>query len=471
MLTRRQFIHRSIGSGLASIVPFKSESGDTNLAKTFLLNAVKSAHQIVPEQYGKTDVWCFDHSLPGPEIRVTQGDIVRILVTNSLDEETTVHWHGIRLANAMDGVPHLTQAPIAPGDSFLYEFTASDAGTFWYHPHQRSFEQVGRGLYGALVVEEPNPIQVDRELVWVLDDWQLERTAQLSDRFGDMHDISHAGQIGNTVTINGKLPDQLKVSTGERLRIRLVNAANARVFGLEFESHNPQIIAIDGHPVTPHTAENEQIVIAPGMRVDLVLDCVERPETMFSVVDRFYSNQAYKLINLSYGDAVIREHVMDSPIQPPPNPVAEPETNNAVNHVVELTGGARGTMEGAMLNGHWHDLRSLVHNGKAWAINGIAASGHVMDPLVTLDLNQTCILDMLNDTAWHHPMHLHGHTFRVLTRNGNPGRYQEWQDTVLMDPGERVEIAFVADNPGDWMFHCHVLEHQAGGMMGVVRVG
>ncbi len=129
-----------------------------------------------------------------------------------------------------------------------------------------------------------------------------------------------------------------------------------------------------------------------------------------------------------------------------------------------------GRMRGAMLKGKWQDMRTLARNGAMWAINGVAASGHVLDPLFELKRNQTCVLRMSNDTSWPHPIHLHGHSFRVLTRNGANEPHQPWQDTVLMESGDQVEIAFVADNPGDWMFHCHILEHQMSGMMGVVRV-
>ena len=121
-------------------------------------------------------------------MRVRQGERLRITVENRLAEETTVHWHGLRVPNAMDGVPHLTQPPIAPGASFVYEFDVPDAGTYWYHPHQRSFEQVGRGLYGPLIVEEREPIEVDRDVTWVLDDWRLLPDAQISDDFGNMMD-------------------------------------------------------------------------------------------------------------------------------------------------------------------------------------------------------------------------------------------------------------------------------------------
>ena len=116
-------------------------------------------------------------------------------------------------------------------------------------------------------------------------------------------------------------------------------------------------------------------------------------------------------------------------------------------------------------------MSGTMHRKNMWFINGVAADGHVSAPLLTLKQNRSYIFKMINATAWHHPIHLHGHSFRVISRNGVPTRYREWQDTVLMNPQERIEIAFVADNPGNWMFHCHILEHMAAGMMGVIRVG
>jgi FtsP/CotA-like multicopper oxidase with cupredoxin domain len=129
-----------------------------------------------------------------------------------------------------------------------------------------------------------------------------------------------------------------------------------------------------------------------------------------------------------------------------------------------------GSMGDASSGGMMGNMMTMMHGEGIWFINGKAATGHVMDPLLTLPRGRTCVLTMTNATAWHHPIHLHGHSFRVLSRNGQPTAYREWQDTVLMAPREKVEIAFVADNPGDWMFHCHILEHQAAGMMGVFRV-
>lgn len=414
-------------------------------------------------------MWAYNDTVPGPEIRVRQGERLRVSVVNELTEETTVHWHGLRVPNAMDGVPHLTQRPIAPGETYVYEFDAPDAGTYWYHPHQRSFEQVGRGLHGPLIVEERQPIQVDRDVVWVLGDWRLLPNAQISDGFGNRMEMSMAGRIGNTVTVNGRVPRAFSVRSGERIRLRLINAATARIFGLEFSGHRPIVIANDGQPVEPHQAPDGRVVLGPAMRTDLVLDMTGRPGDRFAVADTFYRGLEYNLLDIVYGPEPLRNRPLDAPLSLAANTMPEPDLAGAVRHEVTFGGGMMGGMM-AMRGGRNADMRSMMHDGMAWAINGVATKGHVMDPLLTFSRGNSCILALRNDTAWYHPIHLHGHSFRVISRNGESTRYREWQDTVLLSPRERAEIAFVADNPGDWMVHCHVLEHQEGGMMGVIRV-
>jgi FtsP/CotA-like multicopper oxidase with cupredoxin domain len=439
--------------------------------RDYRLVARPARSHLVGPPHPETAVWAYNDTVPGPEIRVRQGERVRITVENQLGEETTVHWHGLRVPNAMDGVPHLTQPPIAPGESFVYAFAAPDAGTYWYHPHQRSFEQVGRGLYGPLIVEEEDPIQVDRDVTWVLDDWRLLPDAQISDDFGGFMDSSHNGRVGNTVTVNGRILETFAARAGERVRLRLINAANARIFGLEFQGHAPMIVALDGQPVEPHVPAKGRVVLGPAMRADLVLDMMGSPAERFTVVDTFYQGLEYRLLDLAYEDAPpLRDHPPDAPVRLAANTMPEPDLEGAERHEVSFGGGMMGGMMAAMMDGRRADMRDMMQGGMAWAINGVVASGHVMDPLLTLRRGRSYVLAMHNDTAWHHPMHLHGHAFRVIARNGQPTRHQEWQDTVLMDPRERVDIAFVADNPGDWMFHCHILEHQAAGMMAVIRV-
>lgn len=475
ILTRRSFVLSSVAGTLSTTlaIPGRAE----NATRSFTLRSAPGRARLVPEPFSETDAWCYNGTVPGPEIRISQGDRLRVDVINGLAEGTTVHWHGIRLPNAMDGVPHLTQAPIGPGESFVYEFDAVDAGTFWYHPHQRSSEQVGRGLYGPLIVDEIYPPKVDRDVTWVLDDWRLTRDASIANDFENFHDLSHAGRIGNTVTVNGVVPEAFEVASGERIRLRLINAANARIFALDFGDHRPRVIALDGQPVTPHEPQDGLVTLGPAMRVDVILDCTGAPDTRTQLVDRAYRGNEFRVLDISYASSVLREETPDWSTALPSNPIPEPDLNAAQRHEVMFSGGMMGMMveremgldtQGGMMG---RGMMGMMHDGRGiWFVNGKAAEGHIMDPFLTLKYGASHILEMTNATAFHHPIHLHGHSFRVISRNGAPTKHQEWQDTVLMAPRERVEIAFVADNPGDWMFHCHILEHQAAGMMAVIRV-
>jgi FtsP/CotA-like multicopper oxidase with cupredoxin domain len=332
-----------------------------------------------------------------------------------------VHWHGIRLPNAMDGVPGLTQPPIRPNGNFTYEFTPPDAGTFWYHSHADSLVQLGRGLAGALIVEEADRPRVDRELIWLVQDWRLTRDAQIDPHFTSPMQEAMAGRIGNTVTINGQLPNAVRVRAGERIRLRIRNAATARILALRFTGHRQAIVALDGQPCEPHEP-SDRLLLGPPLR----------------------------------------DHVLDAPVHLPANPLAQPDLTAAERHVLALQGGMMGGM------GMMEMSRSA-----AWAINGMSMTGDGqagMPPLLTLARGRSCVLSLRNKTAWWHPMHLHGHSFRLLARNSAAVAPAVWGDTVLVAPRETVDVAFVADNPGDWMLHCHVMDHQVSGLMTFIRV-
>ena len=426
------------------------------------LSAGPARVPLVGAPHPDTAVWAYNGTVPGPVLRFRQGDTARIAFANALPEPTTVHWHGLRVPNAMDGVPALSQTEVPAGGTFAYEFELKDAGTFWYHPHANSARQVARGLSGAFIVEEAEPIRVDRELLWVLGDWRLTKDAAIADDFGHPMDGSHAGRVGNTVTLNGAIVDEVPVRAGERIRLRLVNTATARVFALEFNGHAPQIIALDGQPVTPHAPEDGKIRVAPGQRTDLVLDLGGKPGERFDVIDSFFPRQAYRLTRFVYADgAPLRESPLDAPITLPPNPLPEPDLAQAVRQDVLIEGGAMGRLP--------HGMR-MTPQGPFWALNGAAGTGHHPEPLITVKRGQTVVMQFVNETAWWHPMHLHGFPFRVLKVNGQPNPRREWRDTVLFGPEETTEIAFVAEAPGDWMLHCHILEHQESGMMAVLRV-
>jgi FtsP/CotA-like multicopper oxidase with cupredoxin domain len=422
---------------------------------------------MVGDEFRETAVWTYNGTIPGPAVRLRQGTPFRATVENRLTENTTVHWHGIRLPNAMDGVPGLTQKSISAGERFEYAFTPPDAGTFWYHSHDDSLVQMGRGLAGALIVEEAEPPPVDHELLWTIQDWRLTSDAQIAPGFNNRMEAAMDGRVGNTVTVNGRVPDTLSVRAGERIRLRLINAAIARIMALRFEGHRPVIVALDGQPCEPHEPADGRVLLGPAMRADVMLDMQGEPGRSYRVVDDFYDRLSYTLVRLSYDHAPpLRQHPSNAPLRLPPNPLPRPDLANAVAREVRMQGGMMGGMGmgGGMMG---------MGGDATWAINGHSMTGDgdaSMPPLFEITRGRSCILDFNNETAWWHPMHLHGHSFNVLSRDGAPAPHDEWGDTVLVRPREHVRVAFVADNPGDWMLHCHVMEHQVGGLMTTIRV-
>ena len=222
-VSRRGFLAATAGlAASASLCPAVASSVDERSIKI-----APGQARLTGQDGPVTAVWTYDGTIPGPTLRLRQGRSVRIAVHNGLEEDTTVHWHGIRLPNAMDGVPGLTQPPIKPGETFVYEFTPPDAGTFWYHPHADSLAQLGRGLAGPLIVEEAEPVAVDRDLLWLLQDWRLTKDGQIAGGFGSAMDTSMSGRVGNLVTINGSVPADLGVRAGERIRLRLAEKLDA----------------------------------------------------------------------------------------------------------------------------------------------------------------------------------------------------------------------------------------------------
>ncbi len=464
-ISRRSFV---IGAAAtAAALPPTAPAGSSTAE--FRLVAAPARWPLVGAPHPDTNVWCYGGRIPGPDIRVRQGEPFRIVVENKLQQDTTVHWHGIRLPFAMDGVPGLTQPPIKPGENFTYEFTPPDAGTFWYHPHANSLQQLGRGMAGALIIEEREAVAVDRDIVWVLADWRLTSEAQIGSGFGNGMEAAMSGRVGNTVTLNGAISNDERVRAGERVRLRLINASLARIMALRFEGHRPVVVAIDGQPCDPHEPERGRLFLGPAMRVDVMLDMQGEPGRRYRVVDDFYDGLSYWLTQLAYDETPpVRAHPLDAALSLPRNPLPEPDLTTAERHELRLQGGMMGG--GAMMG--MGGMQRMGH-GASWAINGtsMTGDGHAgIAPLITLQQGRSYLLTMRNETAWWHPMHLHGHSFRVLSRNGLSVPHRQWADTVLLPPKETVGVAFVADNPGDWMLHCHVTDHQVSGMMTILRV-
>ena len=198
-ITRRQFHGSVLAAAAAATLPTFARSETAQI-----LHAQEGSARLAPAEYPETRIWGYDGTVPGPVLRARQGERMTQNFRNDIPQASSVHWHGIRIENAMDGVAGLTQPAVAPGDAFLYDFALPDAGTYWYHPHNRTYEQMARGLYGALIVEENEGApDVDLDEVLLIDDWRLTDDAQIAEGFGNMHDWAHAGRIGNWITVNG----------------------------------------------------------------------------------------------------------------------------------------------------------------------------------------------------------------------------------------------------------------------------
>jgi FtsP/CotA-like multicopper oxidase with cupredoxin domain len=396
-------------------------------------------------------VWAYNGQVPGPTLRVRLGERLRVHFTNQLPQATTIHWHGVRVPNDMDGVPHATQPPIQPGESFTYEFTPKDAGTFWFHPHIRSSEQVERGLYGVLIVEDEKPLPYTQDVVWVIDDWLLDETRQVLPRFNTRHDLAHDGRWGNAITVNGRTDTELKVKGGDRIRLRLLNSSNGRVYAPDFSGLDTNIIAVDGlylrEPIPLQGFE-----MAPGNRVDIDIVVREAVSRVFPVVDYFRPRRPNQLASI-----VVDDVGPAAPAFPSPARARVPAWREGL--MVPVTKEFR-------LN-----ARQGGEYGIEWTLNDEAFAGHDhAHAALTLKRGAFARVRFVNDSFRLHPMHLHGMFFKVLARDGVRVDEPFFRDTVLIHPKETVDIGLVPLDEGDWMMHCHILEHAEAGMMTMLEV-
>ena len=457
MIDRRDFIKAGMlaacGGSLWLAAPRARAATDA-----YQLTASAGEVRIEADQQQATQVMYYNQSIPGPLLRLPQGRESVIRFRNRLDEPSTVHWHGLRIENAMDGVPGMTQAAVAPGEDFDYRLTPPDAGTYWYHSHTRSWIQQALGLAGVLIVDEVEPPRIDRDLVLAIDDWRFDEAMQMDTAsFGSMHDWSHGGRLGNYLTANGKPEETFEVMSGERVRLRLVNTANSRIMYLLLEEPQSSIVALDGQPVSPRAPDGGRIRLAPGQRCDLIIDLVGDPGQR-SRIEILVGEYAYEVARFAYGPEVRREQLLDTPIALPDNPVNRVRLpQDFVEATMLMEGGAMGGMRSATYQGREMDIRVLVKLGKVWAINGVVDLPE--EPLLRVDRGTAVSLQIINDNGWPHAMHVHGHHF---VDDREPG---VWRDTSLFARGEKSSLRFVADNPGKWLIHCHMTEHMAAGMV------
>ncbi|ALV33164.1 multicopper oxidase domain-containing protein [Streptomyces sp. CdTB01] len=446
----------------------------------------------------KVTTWAFNNTVPGPEIRANAGDVIRARVVNRLSEPLTVHWHGIALRNDMDGVPDVTQKAIKPGGAFVYRFTVSDPGTFFYHSHVGT--QLDRGLYGPLIVNDPKDTTAPRrDITVMLDDWidgtgrtpdkvldDLRSGATKSDDSSDMGsmDMSDMGSmpgmssssmgtsdgsemsgmmptknnpLGSDVTdlaypyylVNGRPatdPATFKVTPGERIRLRIINAASETPFRVAVGGSRLTVTATDGFPVRPVTTDT--VLVGMGERYDAV---VTVPRTgavpLVAKVEGESTQSAMAVLRTGTGanpmpDTKVKElngrlltYADLRATQAAALPTRQPDRT----YTVDLTGN--------MSTYKW----GTTTNGKK-------------DGTLTVRQGQRIRLVLDNRTMMWHPIHLHGHTFQVVT-GSTPGPRK---DTVIVPPMSRVTVDVDANNPGQWALHCHNIYHAEAGMLAML---
>ncbi|WP_432831329.1 multicopper oxidase family protein [Dactylosporangium sp. CA-092794] len=409
--------------------------------------------------------WGYADTGPGPLIRARAGDLLHVEVSNRLPVTTSVHWHGIALRNDMDGVPGVTQPPIAPGGSFTYEFTAPDPGTYFYHPH--SGVQVDRALYGVLIVDDPgDPGRYDAEWIVVLDDWVdgTGRTpddvlASLRSMAGMPGDMGGMGGMGmETMTspllggagdityphylINGRTPAApvtLAGKPGQRVRIRLVNAGSDTAFRIALGGHRLTVTHADGFPVAPTGAD--ALLLGMGERADVTVTLADGVFPLVALAEG-KTGQALAVVRTGGGD--------------PPAADARPaELDRAVTMTATLRAAEPVRLDDRRPDGtHRLELGGGMMPYR-WTVNG-ATFEHAAPLPVTH--GERVRLQFVNRTTMFHPMHVHGHTFAVA---GGGAR----KDTVIVLPDQTVTVDLDATNPGQWMTHCHNIYHAETGMM------
>lgn len=450
---------------------------------TFTLTAKESMLHL-DDNTMKT-AWTYNGTVPGPQLRVKQGETVKILLQNQLPEPVTIHWHGLPVPNNMDGIPGITQNAVKPGESFTYQFKVDVPGTYWYHSHQNGVVQVDKGLYGSLVVEPKEQQTVDKDFILVVDEWLKDDSMA-----GMSHGGGHAGMSMSTTTSdhssmmnsnNGEMPmsdaemmplmytifsangktgsaiSPLMIKQGEKVRIRLINAGFLS-HQLYLQGHEYKIVSTDGQPINNPPLVNGQLLnIAPGERYNIEF-VANNPGSWLLEEQSSNPGAASLTVPIVYEDYTS----------------TKPKAEKGDLPLIDITKYGEAAKSNFSLDDSYDieytmDLNTEMKSGEmAFTING---KTYPDTPPLQVKKGDLVKVKLVNKSPKDlHPMHLHGHFFQVLSKNGQPVSGSPLvKDTLNLLPGEEFVVAFIADNPGEWMFHCHDLGHAAQGMMSEVK--
>ncbi|KMY52518.1 multicopper oxidase [Bacillus sp. FJAT-27231] len=432
-------------------------------------------------------VWTYDGSVPGTQLKVKQGERLKIHLKNELPEPVTIHWHGLPVPNSQDGIPGVTMNAVQPGKTFTYEFIATVPGTYWYHSHQDSVNQIDKGLYGTLIVEGTGE-KVDKDYTLVLDEWISKPGKDDMDmsqgnmegmdhsnmdmggansKNGEREGMDHSGMdmeghdmsMYDLYTINGKSGDSipsLTVKEGDRVKVRLVNAGYMS-HKIHLHGHKFQVTSTDGQLIkNPGNLENSLVEIAPGERYDIEFTA-DNPGTWF--IESHDENDAAKGMKTK----IVYENVDKK----------RDQTNQSEQlPVLDITKYGKNP---SSIEKNQYDVEYTMDLGTSMGKEEMVytINGKIYPKTEPLNVKKGDLVKVIlrnTSKADDHPMHLHGHFFQVLSKNGKPIEGSPlMKDTLNLKPGEEYVVVFKADNPGNWMFHCHDLHHASAGMVTEVK--
>ncbi len=497
-MTRRQLLAAGgAGAGALALGGLLTAcGGQSGSAADLTIRATRSEVEL-GRRRAKT--WTYGGELPGRAIRLTEGKPVRIRLVNDLDQATSIHWHGIRLRNAADGVPGFTQKAVAPGAEFVYAFTPPDPGTYMLHSHVGT--QLDRGLYAPLIVEpRRETLAYDRESVLMFDDW-LDGLSGTPDRkFSDLRangmamggmdtgsggtDMGSGARSRHTdlagrapgpdslarlaseleagrldpgdvrdyplYLVNGRPPEApavVPVRRGDRLRLRLINPSADTLFCVFVEGHELEVVRADGLAVRP--VRTDALVLGMGERYDVMVRA--KGSGFARIVGMPLGKRGRAVALLRYRDATGRAPAAAAPLRVPRRVLSYEDLRPAVDAAAPRSDSPR-------------EIRLDLAMGRGSYVWTIGGQAFPKAAAVRVRRGEHVRFVMRNRSKMPHPMHLHGHNFAVGGAGG------PLKDTAVALPMRELKLDWVADNPGSWAYHCHNVYHQEAGMMRRVEV-
>ncbi len=453
MITRRNFVCATLAAGLAPrLVVAQSADGVIDLV-------AENAEMQLLASGGRTAVWRFIKDDPIAVVRAKQGQLIKFRLSSKIDQEIWLHFFGVRgPATAM--TVNCAAQSTSPTE---FEFVPPDAGTFWFGPLINASQQRDRGLYGMLIVEEAIAQNLT-DVPLIFDDWKIEDNGKMIGKFGDLQAAIGEGRMGNWFTLNGAFKSHIKIDRAKAVRLRLLNAANVRTMNIIFKTAELYLMALDGQPVPLTPIGLEALKLAPGQRADVLLPDITAP----IVVALDLSEDTADIGFLDpVGESVA--HDLADNFMLPANPLAVlGDLKTAREIMIVIAGGAKGGLKSARVGNEVLETRTLLEKGLAWALNGIAGAGG--PPLFEAKLGETIILQFVNETAFPQPMHVHGHVWQEIERDGQPVETQPWRDTSVVPGLSSIKLAMVADNAGFWSIQSLVAERCDAGLLGAFTV-